>query len=83
LSQEELRERNAWRDIPDSFDDNDAAGGEYEDDILRGRVAADISHAGESIDDDAAAENSQTLLEKLRAHHKCVSFEFFFLNSLG
>jgi hypothetical protein len=46
-------------------------------------VAADISHTGERIDDEAAAENSQTLLEKLRAHHKYVSFKLFFLNSLG
>jgi hypothetical protein len=58
-------------------------GGEYKDDILHGRVATDISHAGESIDDDTAAENSQTLLEKLCAHHKYVSFKLFFLNSVG
>ncbi|KAJ7798059.1 hypothetical protein B0H14DRAFT_3492934 [Mycena olivaceomarginata] len=62
-----LRERNAWLDIPDSFDD-DTTFGAYKDDILHGRVAAEISHAGESVQEDAAAD-SQTLLEKLCAHH--------------
>jgi alkylhydroperoxidase family enzyme len=77
LSREQLRERNAWLDVPDSFDDEDAAVGGYEDDILHGRVAAEISHAGEGVQEEAAAD-SQTLLEKLRAHHKCVLFPFFF-----
>jgi hypothetical protein len=76
LSREQLRERNAWLDVPDSFDD-DTTFGAYEDDILHGRVAAEISHAGESVQEDAAAD-SQTLLEKLHAHHKCVLFPFFF-----
>ncbi|KAJ7791779.1 hypothetical protein B0H14DRAFT_2624689 [Mycena olivaceomarginata] len=37
-------------DIPDAFDDND----DYEQDILHGRAAADISHAGEVLPADDA-----------------------------
>ncbi|KAJ7855765.1 hypothetical protein B0H14DRAFT_3448864 [Mycena olivaceomarginata] len=69
LSHEQLRERNAWLYVPDSFNDDDATVGSYEDDVLHGRVAADISHAGEAVQEDAAVADSQTLLEKLRTHH--------------
>jgi hypothetical protein len=64
--------------VPNSFDDDDATVGGYEDDVLHGRVAAEISHAGETVQEDAAAADSQTLLEKLRAHHKCVLLPVFF-----
>ncbi|KAJ7200277.1 hypothetical protein B0H12DRAFT_1244460 [Mycena haematopus] len=43
----------------------------YEQDVLRGRTTADISHAGEALqDEDAAEEAQQSLLEELRAQHK-------------
>jgi hypothetical protein len=77
LSHEQLREQNAWLDVPDSFDNNDTTFGAYEDDILHGRIATEISHASESAQEDAAAD-SQILLEKLCAHHKCILFLFFF-----
>jgi hypothetical protein len=66
--------------VPDSFNDDDATVGGYEDDILHGRVAAEISHAGESVQEDAAAADSQTLLEKLRSHHKSVFSVLVFLS---
>ncbi|KAJ7818940.1 hypothetical protein B0H13DRAFT_2378621 [Mycena leptocephala] len=73
----EEKEEEAWRaalteqqrcDIPDPYDDNDSFNG-YEQDVLRGRMPADISHAGEDLTDDAVEDAEQTLLEKLRAHH--------------
>ncbi|KAJ7856055.1 hypothetical protein B0H14DRAFT_3448610 [Mycena olivaceomarginata] len=49
-------------DIPDAFDDND----DYEQDILHGHAAADISHAGEVLPaDDADA----AVMAGLRANH--------------
>lgn len=54
--------------MPDPYDADDS----YERDVLEGRTAADISHAGEGITDEAAVDAAETLLEKLRAHHKCV-----------
>ncbi|KAF7341857.1 hypothetical protein MSAN_02041200 [Mycena sanguinolenta] len=66
----EQQRQSASRDVPDPYDDGDAWGGEYVDDILRGRTTADISHAGEDLSEDAAADASQNLLEELRAHHR-------------
>ena len=76
MTAQQRRANNRMRDIPD-YDDDSAANPEamdYEDDVLRGRVAADISHAGEALTDEAATESTQSLLDELRAHHKCVLF---------
>ncbi|KAJ7041670.1 hypothetical protein C8F04DRAFT_1252601 [Mycena alexandri] len=44
---------------------------DYEDGVLRGRTAADISHAGEALPDDGAVQDVQNLLEGLQAQqHK-------------
>jgi hypothetical protein len=72
LTAQQRREENAMRDIPEPYDADDAGWEEYEDDVLRGRTAADISHAGEALNDDTM-KDSQTLLEQLRAHHQCVT----------
>ncbi|KAF7341883.1 hypothetical protein MSAN_02043900 [Mycena sanguinolenta] len=70
LRQQQRQSELASRDVPDPSANDDAWGDEYIDDIMRGRTVADISHAGEDINEDAAAEASQTLLEELRAHHR-------------
>ncbi|KAF7367673.1 hypothetical protein MSAN_00831000 [Mycena sanguinolenta] len=70
LREQQRQSELASRDVPDPCGDDDAWGDEYVDDIMRGRTVADISHAGEDISEDAAAEASQTLLEELRAHHR-------------
>jgi hypothetical protein len=70
LSEAQRREEEAWRDVPDPYDVDDM----YEQDVLHGRTAADISHAGEAMNDEAAADAGQSLLEQLRAHHKYVFF---------
>ncbi|KAJ7727652.1 hypothetical protein DFH07DRAFT_871547 [Mycena maculata] len=48
MSQEQRRELDAIRDLPDPYGDDDA----WEDDILHGRAPAEISHAGEAIPED-------------------------------
>ncbi|KAJ6566685.1 hypothetical protein B0H19DRAFT_1374151 [Mycena capillaripes] len=47
MSRQERCDLNNLRDIPDTFDDDD-----WEDDVLHGRAAAQISHAGESLPED-------------------------------
>jgi hypothetical protein len=63
MTETQLRSLDRLRgDIPDAFDDND----DYEQDILHGRAAADISHAGEVLPaDDADA----AVMAGLRANH--------------
>ncbi|KAJ7107542.1 hypothetical protein C8R44DRAFT_726451 [Mycena epipterygia] len=56
-------------DIPE--DDGDAA---YEDNVLRGNTAADISHAGEAMTEEEVEDADQTLLERLHSQHKFVVF---------
>ncbi|KAJ7705953.1 hypothetical protein B0H16DRAFT_1746965 [Mycena metata] len=69
LNEQERREENRLRDIPDPFD-GDGGYGDYEDDNLRGRTAADISHAGEALQDEAEAQDVQDLLEGLHAQQR-------------
>ncbi|KAJ7019155.1 hypothetical protein C8F04DRAFT_1276622 [Mycena alexandri] len=70
LTEQERRAENALRDIPEPYDAGDAGWDEYEDDVLRGRTAADISHAGEALTDDAVQEAQEDLLEGLRFVHR-------------
>jgi hypothetical protein len=58
--------------VPDPYDADDS----YERDVLEGRTAADISHAGEGITDEAAVDAAETLLEKLRITSACASLSF-------
>jgi hypothetical protein len=53
-------------DIPDAFDDND----DYEQDILHGRAAADISHAGEALLADDADRADAAVMTGLQANHR-------------
>ncbi|KAJ7195403.1 hypothetical protein B0H12DRAFT_1082211 [Mycena haematopus] len=66
LSEQQRREENALRDIPDPYDADDI----YEQDVLRGRTAADISHAGEAPDDEWVDDTEQSLLEQLRSQQR-------------
>ncbi|KAF7348117.1 hypothetical protein MSAN_01764300 [Mycena sanguinolenta] len=70
LREQQRQSDLASRDVPDASGNDDAWADEYVDDIMRGRTAAEISHAGENLSEDAAAEASQSLLEELRAHHR-------------
>ncbi|KAJ7898283.1 hypothetical protein B0H14DRAFT_2557314 [Mycena olivaceomarginata] len=63
MTQEEWREHEAFLDVSGSFDDNS---GGYEGDILRGTTAAEISHAGEAIQDPEEDRADEDLLEMLR-----------------
>jgi hypothetical protein len=67
LSEEQRREENRLRDMPEWFDDD--AGG-YEDDVLHGRTAAAISHAGEALTPEDTVRADEDLLEGLRANHR-------------
>jgi hypothetical protein len=79
----ERREEDRIRDVPDSIEEDGPDGGgnfrEYEDDVLHGRVAADISHAGEDLTEEEVQYSDRNLLEELRAHHKCVLYFLTFL----
>jgi hypothetical protein len=77
LSEEQRREENRLRDMPDSFDDE--GGGGYEEDILHGRTAAAISHAGEALAPENAVRADEELLEGLCANHRLV----FYFNPEG
>ena len=77
MTDAELAEHNAVRDLPDAYYDDDDTTGDaaYEDAVLQGRTAADISHAGEGLSNlEDAEQSNQTLLEQLREHHKYVPF---------
>ncbi|KAJ7777819.1 hypothetical protein DFH07DRAFT_950870 [Mycena maculata] len=52
--------------IADPFDDDDS----YEQDVLHGRAAADISHAGEALSSEEADQADAALLTGLRTNHK-------------
>ncbi|KAJ7033780.1 hypothetical protein C8F04DRAFT_1183753 [Mycena alexandri] len=67
LNQQQRREENRLRDIPEPYD---GGWNDLEDDVLRGRAAADISHAGEGLNDDTAQEAQEDLLESLRAQQR-------------
>lgn len=72
MTEQQRREHAALRDIPDAYPD--AWEDDYEGDVLRGRILADISHAGEGelLTDDAMENEEQTLLEKMCSHHQYV-----------
>ncbi|KAK7007335.1 hypothetical protein R3P38DRAFT_3281563 [Favolaschia claudopus] len=67
LTAQQRHDENAVRDLPDL--DGDMTWEDYEDDVLHGRTAADISHAGEALNDEEVEDAEQKLLEELRAHH--------------
>ncbi|KAF8153711.1 hypothetical protein K438DRAFT_1987419 [Mycena galopus ATCC 62051] len=54
------------RDIPDSFND----GGSYNDDVLQGRVPADISHPGDGLVPNDGVHEDTELLESLRVNQR-------------
>ncbi|KAF8209228.1 hypothetical protein K438DRAFT_1960955 [Mycena galopus ATCC 62051] len=64
LTAEQQREENAWQDIPNAYDTDDAR----HQDILHSRTAVDISHAGKAMADEGE-DAGQTLLDELHAHH--------------
>ncbi|KAJ6528195.1 hypothetical protein B0H19DRAFT_1083718 [Mycena capillaripes] len=49
--------------------DHDTGHDVYEEEILRGRATADISHAGEALSDEAIDDADQSLLEQPQSHH--------------
>ncbi|KAJ7675242.1 hypothetical protein B0H14DRAFT_2656584 [Mycena olivaceomarginata] len=51
----------------------DDDGGGYEGDVLRGHAAADISHAGEWIDDEEAEQADEDLVTMLQEHQSKTS----------
>jgi hypothetical protein len=55
-------------DVPDSFDDGDS----YEADVLHGRTAAEISHAGEALATEETENADAALLASLRENRKYV-----------
>jgi hypothetical protein len=68
MSREEHRDYDVLRgDFLDTFDDNDA----WEDDILHGRAAAQISHAGEALLEDPERADAD-LFQGLRQSHKYI-----------
>jgi hypothetical protein len=67
MTQEERTTHEAFLDVPETFDDGD---GGYEDDVLRGKRAADISHAGEGIEDPEEEQADEELLDMLEQQQK-------------
>lgn len=63
-------------DLADSFDDNDG-NDSYEQDVLHGRTAADISHAGEALPSDDRDASDAGLLAGLSEDRRCVVFFCF------
>ncbi|KAJ7664832.1 hypothetical protein B0H14DRAFT_3696647 [Mycena olivaceomarginata] len=64
MTQEEQTNLETFLNVPDTFD---YADGGYEDEVLRGKRAADISHAGEGLeapDEDQADEELLDMLEQ-------------------
>jgi hypothetical protein len=71
----QLRSLDRLRDIPDAFSgDGDD---DYEQDILHGRAAADISHTGEALLSDDADRADATVMAGLQANHGYDCFLFF------
>ncbi|KAJ6447959.1 hypothetical protein C8R45DRAFT_1115597 [Mycena sanguinolenta] len=69
LSRKQQLAEQRIRDIPDAFDHDDG----YEDDVLHGCAAADISNAGEGLVEEELRRANQSLLEGLQKHHKLYS----------
>ncbi|KAJ6451575.1 hypothetical protein C8R45DRAFT_1124599 [Mycena sanguinolenta] len=66
LARKEQRAEDAWRDIPDVFDNDDEM---YTQDVLQGRVAAEISNAGEDLRSEQWQRTNEEILQELRDHH--------------
>jgi hypothetical protein len=62
MTQEQRREHEAFLDVSGGFEDDS---GGYEGDVLRGTTAAEISHAGEAIQDPEEDRADDDLLEML------------------
>ncbi|KAJ7351528.1 hypothetical protein DFH08DRAFT_957837 [Mycena albidolilacea] len=62
MTREECRELKNLRDLPDAFGDDDDG---WEEDLLHGRAVADISHAGEALQEDSERADAD-LFEGLR-----------------
>jgi hypothetical protein len=62
-----LQGLESTQDIVEDIDLSDFA---QDDDVLHGRTALDISHAGEQIPEDEADQDELDLLQELREHHK-------------
>lgn len=70
MTESQRQSHNALRDVPDAFDDyNGNFGDTYSQDVLHGRTAATISHAGEAMTEEDIDVANETLLEQLREHH--------------
>ncbi|KAJ7710600.1 hypothetical protein B0H17DRAFT_1123733 [Mycena rosella] len=70
MTQAQRHEQDHVRDVPDPYDELDEnAFADYQDDVLRGHIAADISHAGKDLTEDEVQNTDRSLLEELRAHH--------------
>ncbi|KAJ7688272.1 hypothetical protein B0H17DRAFT_1203067 [Mycena rosella] len=67
------REEDRICDVPNPINEGGADDGgnfcAYEEDVLQGRVAADISHAGEDLTEEEMHDTDRSLLDKLWAHH--------------
>ncbi|KAJ7304691.1 hypothetical protein DFH08DRAFT_903244 [Mycena albidolilacea] len=67
MTHEQRRAHDALHYMPPSVDMVDD---DLEDDVLQGRVAVEISHAGEAILDEDTEQADQNLLEQLHRHHE-------------
>ncbi|KAF8209728.1 hypothetical protein K438DRAFT_1959963 [Mycena galopus ATCC 62051] len=63
MTRQERQQHDALCELPDAMEDDNG----WEDDILRGKTTAEISHAGEAIqDEDEQLEADEDLMDKLR-----------------
>jgi hypothetical protein len=69
MTQEEWTNPEAFLNVPDTLDYADAS---YEDDVLRGKRATDISHAGEGLEDLDEDQADEELLDMLEQQQKYV-----------
>jgi hypothetical protein len=69
MTQEERTKYEAFLDFPETSDNADNG---YEDDVLRGKRATDISHAGEGIEDPDEDQADGELLDMLEQQQKYV-----------
>ncbi|KAJ6525515.1 hypothetical protein DFH09DRAFT_1095569 [Mycena vulgaris] len=64
LTWQQRRDHDNLRDLPDAYPDND----EYDDNVLHGRMPAQISHAGEALPEDSERAD-EDLFQGLRESH--------------
>ncbi|KAF8145176.1 hypothetical protein K438DRAFT_1992115 [Mycena galopus ATCC 62051] len=64
LTRKQQRREDQWQDVPDQFDDGDES---YTEEVLQGRVPAEISNAGEDFQQ--RQHTNEEFLEELRLHH--------------